>query len=229
MAHFHSTGLFPKSLMLKRVKKKLSGSHEVIICMAGISVFALFVNKGSPFFILAIAGLSTAGYIIYFTIRKNNSISSVFGFSKFSVKGLLYIFIGILAGVLFGMLYNIKTGSQILPQRFTVFAVIGALIGSTEEVIFRGYIQGQLRKAGVIFTIIIPALCHTVYKALLFTGPSLVVQVDMMQLIEYTFIAGVILSILRKISKDVLVPVGAHACFDIIVYGGALSSPWWVW
>ena len=108
------------------------------------------------------------------------------------------------------------------------FAIIAPVIGSAEELIFRGFLQGHLHRYGIIFSVIFATLSHTAYKCSLFISHSSY-KTDISFLLIWTIVAGLILGALREISKNVTPALIAHACFDIIVYGDYAISPWWVW
>lgn len=102
------------------------------------------------------------------------------------------------------------------------------MIGATEELIFRGYIQFRSREFGVIISILIAAITHTVYKYVLFSSLSAIEVVNLGFLIFWTMVVGLILGIMKELSGSCWVPIIFHVVFDILVYGDGAIETWWV-
>jgi membrane protease YdiL (CAAX protease family) len=117
----------------------------------------------------------------------------------------------------------------LLPTTLTLFAPVAALVGATEEVVYRGYMQGRLRALGPLPAVALAALGHTAYKCALFALPGRLVGIDFGILAACTFLGGLLFGALRERAGSVLPPLVAHACFDILVYGELAHAPWWVW
>jgi len=77
--------------------------------------------------------------------------------------------------------------------------------------------------------VVLAAAAHTAYKTALFAFPPEGVAIDLGFLAVWTLIGGVVFGVLRALSGSVLPPLAAHVGFDIIVYGGNVEAPWWVW
>jgi len=77
--------------------------------------------------------------------------------------------------------------------------------------------------------VMLAAAAHTAYKAALFAFPPEGVVIDLEFLAVWTLIGGVVFGALRELSGSVLPPLAAHVVFDIVVYGGSVQAPWWVW
>jgi membrane protease YdiL (CAAX protease family) len=138
-----------------------------------------------------------------------------------------------LTGTVFGcflaLFYRWYLETGYFPQSLRWFAVIAAGIGSTEELVFRGYVQGQFARRAGFFSIVIASLAHTGYKCCLFLSPVSATSVDIGFLAICTFYAGLLLGAIRYFSGSVWPAVIAHALFDILVYGENVNPPWWVW
>ena len=62
-------------------------------------------------------------------------------------------------------------------------ALVAPLVGAIEELIFRGYIQGQLLAGGKFFSILFASAFHTSYKLLLILTLAVPLQFDFFFLI----------------------------------------------
>jgi membrane protease YdiL (CAAX protease family) len=104
-----------------------------------------------------------------------------------------------------------------------------AAVGCTEELIFRGFLQQQLRKINVVLAVVVATASHTGYKIAFFAALSPVHAVNLKFLLVWTFIVGLIFGILKEYSGSTLTPVAGHASFDLLVYGDSSINPWWLW
>ncbi|MCK4766724.1 MAG: CPBP family intramembrane metalloprotease [Candidatus Aminicenantes bacterium] len=196
---------------------------------AGMLLFALFIHSKLPLLFFSYAGLLLAAVILGRIFFKETNLLEIFGLSKLSAKVLLISFVGLLFGAAIGVQYRLLLGSSILPRFFSTFVLLSALIGITEELLYRGYVQGRVKPFGPIFAIGFAALLHSGYKVFLFILPPAGVSTDLLSLALYTLWGGLGFGILREISGSVLPPLLAHAAFDIIVYAEYAKAPWWVW
>ena len=106
---------------------------------------------------------------------------------------------------------------------------VAVLIGATEEVLYRGYIQGRVRRFGPFKAAVFAALCHSAYKGSLFVFHNQPVDINMFLLVACTFTVGLVLGVLRERAGSLLPAVAAHVVFDIVAYGAYAQAPWWVW
>lgn len=173
-------------------------------------------------------GLSVSALIIGYSIR-HISILPAFGISKPGRKTFFYALPAIITGLFLGMLTRNKFGLSLLPSTLGILALISPIIGALEELVFRGYIQGHLFPLGRIFPLIFTATAHTGYKSLVILTLSSSLQFDLMFLIMWTFLGGIVFGILRELSGSVIPPVIAHVVFDVVLYGGLSVAPAWVW
>ena len=215
--------------MVRSVRSKYSVLAESLICVAGIIIFAVFSHKNILPFIISFTGLIIAGLIININIHTIRDFKSLFGFNKISGATFIYFFISIVFGVLIAVVYRNHQHNYILPGRLTYFVVIAMLVGSTEELVFRGFIQSHTRHINVIFSVIFATLAHTAYKCLFFTAHQSVYQMDIMFLAKWTIVGGIVFGILKEYSNNILPPLAGHAVFDLLVYGDSITVPWWIW
>jgi membrane protease YdiL (CAAX protease family) len=202
---------------------------EAFVASSGMGLFALFAHSGLPLVLLAGTGLLATALAITHSYRIVRRLADIFGLAPLTKAAPAYLILGGAVGALFGMIYRVYSDMGTLPAGLGRFVFAAALIGASEEVLFRGYIQGRLRRLGRIGAPIFAAVGHTVYKLALFTLPPEGIVIDYSFLAFWTFSGGLIIGILRELSGSVLPPLGGHVMFDVIVYGDNISAPWWVW
>lgn len=202
---------------------------EAAAASAGLCLFALFAHTQLPVFLVAAVGLLVTTMAIQHTIRREPSLASMLALAALSRRGAILLVAGVLLGAGLGVLYRMFWGWPALPGDLGRFALAAAMIGATEELVYRGYVQGRLRRLGWVAAVALAALAHTAYKSALFAFPEGTVQIDFRFLIIWTFVGGCVFGMLRQFSGSVLPPVAAHVLFDLVVYGDRVEAPWWVW
>jgi membrane protease YdiL (CAAX protease family) len=215
--------------MVMSVRSKYSVLAESLICVIGIIIFAVFSHRKILPFIISFTGLIIAGIIINRNVRTIRDFKSLFGFNKISGATFVYLFIAIVFGVLIAVVYRNHQHNFILPVRLTYFAIPAMLIGSAEELVFRGFIQGHTRYINVIFSVIFATLAHTAYKCSFFLAHQSGYQMDIMFLMKWTILGGIVFGILKEYSNNIVPPLAGHMVFDLLVYGDSFDIPWWVW
>ncbi len=213
----------------KRILSKHTGLLEAILAIAGICLFAIFIHRDSWVQIIAFAGLVFTGAVIARSVENFSSLLSVFGIIPITKKIIPYGFAGLLFGSLLGLQHNYSWEYPLFPSPLTKFAVIAPLIGITEELVFRGYVQTKSASAGALFSIVFASFGHTLYKYLVIRTFPLDLGLSLSKLIMLTFVFGIVAGIFRHCSKNVFAPAAGHAMFDIVVYGGAATAPVWLW
>ena len=196
---------------------------------AGLCVFALFIHAGPPLVLLSVAGLVAAALAVCRSLGRESPRAAVFGLSRPSRTAVVLTVVGCVLGLALGAVYRWHSGWRPFPGALGGFAPVAALIGGTEEVVYRGYVQGRARRLGALPAAVISALCHTSYKCALFALPASSTETDLGFLAAWTFLGGLLFGILRELAGNVSAPLAAHACFDIVVYGELARAPWWVW
>lgn len=117
----------------------------------------------------------------------------------------------------------------LLPKRLTWFVVVAVAIGVAEELAYRGYVLGALRRHGAVLAVVAGALGHTAYKLALFVVPPAGLRVDLVTFGLYTLAGSLLLGLTREWGRGLAAPALCHALFDIIVYGDQATVPSWVW
>ena len=185
------------AVLFKFTNEKVSVLLETAILVAGIAVFALFIQKDGYLMAVAFGGLLLASGIIATIIVKTDSSLELLGMDRFNKKILWYGIAAVLIGTIPAFCGRYVYDLTDFPQSLTIIALISPLIGITEEIIFRGYMQGRLRVIGVVGCVSIPAAAHSVYKFLVLLSVNDLVEVNYPYLILLTFGFGVIVGLMR--------------------------------
>jgi membrane protease YdiL (CAAX protease family) len=110
------------------------------------------------------------------------------------------------------------------PELFLVLIPIQFLLtGPGEELLFRGVIQGLLRRAyGVVPGILAASTLFALFHVPSLSGNSL------LPVLSVLFLSGVVLGALYEYTRTLLVPMVAHALWNALVFGteyaGAVGS-----
>ena len=201
---------------------------QAILCCLGFMIFSFFIHSSFPLITISFIGLAFPAAIIGVQINSFSDLIQKIDFI-FPKKIGLYLFIGLQLGLIYAIVYRNISGMKLFPVSLTQFAATAAVIGATEEIIFRGFIQKYFKKISLIFALLFATFSHTAYKCCLFLSPAISVDVNIYFLAIWTFVGGLLFGILKEISKSVVPAVIAHMLFDILVYGECLNAPWWVW
>jgi membrane protease YdiL (CAAX protease family) len=198
---------------------------------AGLVLFALTAHSGLPWVLAGAAGLGAAAVAIGLTLRDTvgRSPRRPLAASAAQARRLTWLAIGLLFGGGFGVTYRVVWRLPPLPAGLEAFVLVACLVGATEELVYRGYVQGRLRVLGWPAAIVLAAIAHTAYKTALFVLPASPVDIDFAFLATWTLAGGIVFGLLREFSRSILPPAAAHAAFDLVVYGAMTQAPWWVW
>jgi membrane protease YdiL (CAAX protease family) len=202
--------------------------RNISISMAGILLFGGFIHKPFPLLLLAIGGLAGASLMIGFSIR-NIPVLQAFGIDKLNRRIMFFSIPSAVVGFILGLLTRNRFDLTLLPSGLSSVAFMASLVGAAEELIFRGFIQGQVRPLGRAISILYASTGHTIYKLLVIITLSTPQQFDPVFLVCWTFTGGLLFGTLRELSGSTIPPVIAHALFDIVLYGGLATTPFWVW
>lgn len=216
------------SKAIQRIRKYPYRIRNVSGVVTGILLFALFIHDPWPRRIIALVALTGSSVLLGYSIR-NSSWLNAFGLAPMSRKILFYMIPALILGMGLGWLTRLTFDLSPFPASVSHFALIAPLIGATEELIFRGFIQGYLRPIGRIFSVVYTSAVHTCYKLLVILSLSVPLQFDFFFLVIWTFLGGVVFGALKEGAKSSVPPVIAHAMFDIILYSGYAVAPVWVW
>jgi membrane protease YdiL (CAAX protease family) len=222
-------------------------------------LFAALAHAAMPWAAGAAAGLAITAAAILISLRgapSGREALGVLGVPPISRRTVPWATLGAILGILLAVIFRTwglsggglpeaagpagsylgADGSDVLfvpyspvPAPLQWFAVVAVLIGAAEELLYRGYVQGQLAPLGWPAAVALAAAGHTLYKCGLFAFPPEGVAVNFTILAAATFLGGMAFGVLRQFSGGVIAPVLAHATFDLIVYGDHAQSPWWVW
>lgn len=209
-------------------KDSLSQIRDVFLSFACILLFAGFIHHPFPVKLVAFGGMVGTAAVLGFATRKL-TILELFGIHRINRKILLYIIPAIILGFSLGILTRNRFELSLIPEGITRVAFVAPLVGAMEELLFRGYIQWQIRPSGKILSILSTSAFHTCYKLLVILSLAAPLQFDFFFLIFWTFAGGVLFGILRELSESSIPPLLAHAIFDIMLYGGMATAPMWVW
>jgi len=209
--------------------RKHSSITEAVICSFAFMIFAFFIQYEFPVSLLAILALILPSYIISRNLISINDIRKITGEIPSLKMFILFSIIGITGGVAFAVMYRWHLDAPLIPRSIHYFALVAALIGCMEELVFRGYLQESVESSGPLFQVTFSTLSHTGYKCCLFLSPFSVIQTNIGFLALWTIIAGAIYGTIRYYSKSILPSLIGHAVFDIWVYAEFVKAPWWVW
>ncbi len=202
---------------------------DAILCSIGLFIFAFFIHHKFPVRLISLAGLMMPAFIMAREIRSFCDLKKIGGQAHFSLLTLYALLAALLIGAAIAMQYRHYIGVPVFVTSMTSFAIVAAFIGAMEEIVFRGFIQGHLNDVNSFFSVVFGAFSHTAYKCGLFLSPLLVVKVDLLFLLFWTFVCGLLFGMLKKYSNSLIPPLIAHSLFDILVYAECVKAPWWVW
>jgi len=205
------------------------GLIEACAAGAGLCLFALFVHQGMPLVLVSGAGMIAAAIAVYVSFRAAAAPANLLGLSPFSRKAGAYVVFGCALGMSLAIVYRLHMGWTIMPAGLDSFAAAAALIGATEEIVYRGFMQGRLRPFGAFPAVALAALLHTGYKCCLFSMAPFAMETSFTTLAAATLIGGLAFGATREFSQSLFPALAAHVCFDILVYGELAQAPVWVW
>ena len=214
---------------IKTFQTKFKALPSALGVIGGMCIFGFFIHANSWLRVISFAGLTVAAVIIGQSVRDIKSLLQVLGIVPFTRKAISYSIGGIIFGMLLGLVYNFFRADSLLPVTLKSFALMAPLIGITEELVFRGFVQSRSASSGALAAVFIAASGHTLYKYLVIATVRVELDTYIPSLVILTFLAGVVFGIMREVSRSIFPPVLAHALFDILVYGGASFAPVWIW
>jgi membrane protease YdiL (CAAX protease family) len=203
--------------------------YEAILCSFAFMVFSLLIHYDFPSRFIAFVALLPPAYIIGKNLKSLSDLKRITGGVPTLRNFLIFSVIGFTGGTLFAVLYRWHLDVTLFPHSIYAFVIVGALIGSIEELVFRGYIQGSVSNINSTFSILFSTISHTGYKCCLFMSPAITVGTHIGFLAFWTFTAGLLFGTIRHYTKSILPSLIAHSLFDILVYAECLRAPWWVW
>lgn len=210
-------------------KKRLIIIIHAVLFSIGLMVFSFFIQYDMPVRLVSLAALLVPAVIIGTRIKTWREFGLIIGeVHSFSCL-VICVISGIIAGILLSMYYRWHLDISLLPKSFHLFVITAALIGSMEELVFRGFLQGYIKSLGGVLSVLISTISHTGYKCCLFLSPAAPGNIDISFLAFWTFCAGIVFGTVRHQTKSLFPSLVGHAVFDILVYAEFTGAPWWVW
>lgn len=210
-------------------QKTVSALTKVLLCSLGFMTFAYFIHDSFPKQGIAFGALLVPAYIMSRQFNTSNDVLCKLGMIKPVKWTMCFLLAALVMGIACAAQYRHSMFMPVLPTAIGTFALVATAIGMFEELVFRGFIQGQLAQWNRPVSIIIGAMSHTAYKSCLFLSPVTGHKMDIVFLTFWTFVVGLLFGALKDYSKSVIPPALGHGVFDFIVYGGCTTAPWWVW
>jgi len=211
------------------INKKYIPIFEAILCSFALMLFAFFIHFKLPLQLLAFVALVLPARLFSRKLQSLSDLKSIAQIPDSAKITVLYFVAGILPGIMFAILYRWHLGTGVFPGSFHLIVLVAALIGCTEELVFRGFIQDQVNSLNAPLSILFSSISHTAYKCCLFLSPMVIPGIDIAYLAFWTLFGGIILGTIKHVTKSILPPMMAHALFDILVYAEFVNYPWWVW
>ena len=199
------------------------------VASLGMVAFGLTAHSPFPYFSLALVGLVLTAAAISGSFRPGHSLTQAFGLTGVTRPVAVGSIAGILLGAGLAALFRFTYDQPLLLTGIRPYVLTAALIGASEELLFRGFIQGKLSSLGWPAAVVLASLAHTAYKLSLFVFPKEGGATNFLVLGFFTLLVGCMLGVLRLRAGSVIPPVAAHAFFDIFAYGDWTQAPWWVW
>ena len=218
-----------RDILTKPGRSKLSVAVESVLFLGGLLSFIWFPLHSHFSFPWGLSFLIVPALVVGIYIRSLRDFLTVFDIRAITRRTEMYLPVVFLTGLLLGMLYREYIHLPVFPSKLTSFAVTAAAIGAVEELLFRGFLQAQLRKINVTASVVLATAAHTAYKVTLFAALQSVFKTDFVFLLIWTFLSGLIFGVIKEYSRNVIFPATGHVVFDLIVYGGSTLTPWWVW
>lgn len=201
--------------------KRLAHAFLVI---AGMVFFGLCSGNR----LAALALLLATGVIVYIASSAHPDPARLFGLVTGRPLMPAWLLAGLLAGLALSVYCRYYTGFDIIPQKLRLTAIIAPLIGITEELVYRGLVQGLLSHRNRTIAIITASAGHSAYKVALLTTSTVSGTFPPLTLALFTFFTGCLFGYFRLRSGTIYPAVAGHAFFDLIVYGDQ-PVPDWVW
>jgi len=211
------------------LKKSTWKAFPILFCISlGFWVFAFLIQRTEPWNYFAFPALLLSILLISFQFNSFRQLKTILGISKGNHL-FIFLFLAILIGSGMGIYHRITIEMTPLPLSLGGFALIAAGIGISEELIFRGFLQGKATKINIYFGLLFASFAHAVYKFLLFIYPNEPYDYNVWYLLGVTFLAGLLAGFARQKTKSIYPAIVGHALFDVVVYGELTGAPWWVW
>jgi len=211
--------------MIGKFKK---APYKALALSVTLCFFSLFIHSDFPQKTIALIALVMAGFWMNYIHRDLSE--SVFSPSLWRFKKpFKWIFIMAILSLILSIYSRVEDGLPAIPSKMGEFVIIAVLIGFVEEVVFRGFVQGEAEQWNQKGAIVLASVSHAGYKALLFVFPLQHINNSSLELFGYTCLAGLILGYSRYITGSLWPAIMAHCFFDFWLYMEQSTAPWWVW
>jgi len=212
------------------LERRLGLTVEPLLAAGGLVVFGLVSHRGLPWAALGASAVLVAAAAIARSLRRAVRPAALLGLGRVTARTASWSIPGMLLGTGAAFLHRQGMGISIWPVAGAgAFALVACMIGATEEVVYRGWLQGTLRPFGWHAAVACSAVAHAAYKTALFAWLPGSEIMDLAAIALWTTVGGVVLGMLREISDSLLPAILAHVAFDFMVYGTLNHAPWWVW
>lgn len=205
------------------------GLYRSIYLTVFLCLFSLLIQEAAPIKWLGFASLLMAGFWI--GIIQIFHPKAVFDVQLWRLKKskIWVLLISVFIALAVAIYSRWEDGLPFIPLSIGSFVMVAVSIGFIEELVFRGYIQGDAGYWNPKWAILISAVAHAGYKACLFVLPEQTIYNTPLELFLYTGIAGILFGFSRYLSGSLWPCIAAHCIFDFWVYMEQPSAPWWVW
>jgi membrane protease YdiL (CAAX protease family) len=202
---------------------------EAFLCSFALMIFSFFIHFEFPLKLVSLSSLVLAAYLLGRRYQTLPDLINKTGLSATFTVSVLLSLAGIVAGTILAILCRWHLGISLLPGSIHSFVIVAALIGATEELVFRGFLQEMAVNINGPFSVFFSTISHTGYKCCLFLSPASSSGIDIPDLALWTFLFGLLFGTIKHLSKSLLPSLIAHVLFDILVYAEFVKAPWWVW
>jgi membrane protease YdiL (CAAX protease family) len=203
---------------------------EIAAVALGMIVFALCSHRGGLWSLATVGGLVVAAATMGLSLRRAPDPRALLGLVRRPERAARAFGVALALGITLGIVDRYRLGMNLLPAGgLEPFALVACLIGATEELVYRGWLQGMASPFGATAAVLIAAFAHAAYKTALFVWPTDALPPHLLELAFLTFAGGILFGALRQWTKSVVPSMVAHVALDLMVYGAVAYAPWWVW
>ena len=195
----------------------------------GLWTFAVLYRGTTTMQIFAAVVLLATAMLMVMVLLSDNVVMLHKNTWRWPSESRKVIMLSVILSVGLATWYRISEQMTPVPVSIHWFVLLSVLIGATEELIFRGVIQGEAGRWHATGAVYLSALAFGGYKALLFILPSPENETNVFNLFIIAFFAGILLGYARKNSGSIWPCLIAHGIFDLLVYMETAKPPWWVW
>jgi membrane protease YdiL (CAAX protease family) len=200
-----------------------------LLLTGSLWLFALFIQTNFPLRGVALIGLLLSAYLVKTILLQNPEVYLGQALWQWRRASYVVIILSLVAALLLSIYYRTSIQMPWFPAHLGPFVLVSVLIGCSEEIIFRGFVQGEASRWHKEGAVVFGALSHAGYKSLLFVLPVQLIDMSIQHLFLMTFLAGLVLGFTRYRSGSIWPSLLAHGLFDFWVYAELSTAPWWVW